>query len=48
MLAFAFGLLVPLGISCAGFLAPLVGADVAYIINNVCIIVIVLLCRKYL
>ena len=48
LLAFASGLLIPLGISYAGFLASLVGADAAYIINNVCIIVIVLLCRKFL
>lgn len=42
LLAVGSGLLVPLGISYAGFLAELVGADVAYIINNVCVIVVVL------
>ena len=48
LLAFASGLLIPLGISYAGFLASLVGADVAYIINNMLIIGIVLLCRGFL
>ena len=48
LLAFASGLLIPLGISYAGFLASLVGADVAYIINNACIIVVVLLGRRFL
>lgn len=37
-------LLIPLGISYTGFLAELVGADVAYIINNLCVIAVVLLC----
>lgn len=48
LLAFASGLLIPLGISYAGFLASLVGADVAYIINNLCIVVVILLGRKFL
>ena len=48
LLAFASGLLIPLGISYAGFLASLVGADAAYIINNAFIIVIVLLCQRFL
>lgn len=48
LLAFASGLLIPLGISYAGLLASLVGADVAYIINNICIIVVVLLGGKFL
>lgn len=48
LLSVGAGLLIPLGISYAGFLAELVGADVAYIINNVCVIVVVLFCGKAL
>lgn len=48
LLSVGAGLLVPLGISYTGFLAELVGADTAYIINNVCVIVVVLLCGKML
>lgn len=48
LLSVGAGLLVPLGISYAGFLAQLLGADTAYIINNACVIVIVLFCGKAL
>ena len=48
LLSFSSGLLVPLGITRTGFLASLVGADWAYIINNLCVIVIVLLCGPFL
>ena len=48
LLSFASGLLVPLGISYAGLLASLVGADVAYIINNLLVILIVLLCGRHI
>ncbi|MGX8709551.1 MAG: MFS transporter [bacterium] len=41
MLSFSSSLLIPLGISYTGFLASYTGADVAYIINNVFIIIIV-------
>lgn len=44
LLSFASGLLIPLGITYTGFLASVVGADLAYIINNLCVIAIVLLC----
>lgn len=44
LLSFSSGLLIPLGITYTGFLASVVGADLAYIINNLCVIVIVLLC----
>jgi DHA3 family macrolide efflux protein-like MFS transporter len=44
LLTVASGLLIPLGISYTGLLAEMVGADVAYIINNICVIVIVCLC----
>lgn len=46
LLGFASGLLIPLGIIYAGFLASLVGADMAYIINNLCIIAVVLVCGR--
>lgn len=45
LLSFCSGLLVPLGIAYTGFLASVVGADTAYILNNVCVILIVLLCK---
>lgn len=48
LLSFSSGLLIPLGITYTGFLASLVGADWAYIINNLCVIVIVLLCGPFL
>ena len=48
LLSFASGLLIPLGISYTGFLASLVGADTAYIINNLAVIAIVLLCGKHI
>lgn len=41
MLSFSSSLLIPLGISYTGFLASYTGADIAYIINNVFIIIIV-------
>ena len=44
LLTVASGLLIPLGISYTGLLAEMVGADIAYIINNLCVIVIVCLC----
>lgn len=44
LLSFFSGLLIPLGIAYTGFLAAAAGADAAYIINNVCVIIIVLLC----
>lgn len=48
LLSFTSGLLIPLGISYTGFLASLVGADMAYIINNLVVIAIVLLCGKHI
>lgn len=48
LLSFTSGLLIPLGISYTGFLASLVGADMAYIINNLLVIAIVLLCGKHI
>lgn len=48
LLSFSSSLLIPLGITYAGFLASLVGADLACIINNLCVIAIVLLCRAYI
>ena len=46
LLSFSARLLVPLGISYTGFLASLVGADVAYILNNICVILVVLLYER--
>ena len=43
LLAFFSGILVPLGISYTGMLAQWLGADMAYVLNNLCVIVIVLL-----
>ncbi|MDE7415850.1 MAG: MFS transporter [Lachnospiraceae bacterium] len=48
LLSFSSGLLIPMGITYTGFLASLVGADVAYIVNNVCVIFIVLLCGTFI
>ena len=48
LLSFSANLLIPLGITYTGFLASLVGADLAYMINNLCVIIIVLLCRAYI
>lgn len=48
LLSFSSGLLIPLGITYTGFLASLVGADIAYILNNLCVISIVLLCGAYI
>lgn len=48
LLSFSSSLLIPLGIIYTGFLASLVGADLAYIINNLCVIAIVLLCGAYI
>lgn len=42
LLSFASGLLVPLGVSWAGFLSDRAGADTAYLINNACVIFAVL------
>lgn len=42
LLSIASSLLIPLGISTAGILAQSIGADVTYIINNVCVILLVL------
>ncbi|MDE5748071.1 MAG: MFS transporter, partial [Acetatifactor sp.] len=44
LLSFSSSLLIPLGITYTGFLASVMGPDLAYIINNLCVIVIVLLC----
>lgn len=44
LLSFSSSLLIPLGITYTGFLATMVGPDLAYIINNLCVIAIVLLC----
>lgn len=41
ILSFSSSLLVPLGVSYTGLLASHIGADTAYIINNLCIIIIV-------
>lgn len=41
LLSVMSGLLVPLGIAYTGFLASLAGADTAYIINNLCIMILV-------
>ena len=46
LMSFSAGLLVPLGITYTGFLASVAGADTAYIINNICVIIIVVLCGK--
>ena len=48
LLSFSSGLLIPMGITYTGFLASLAGADVAYIVNNVCVIFIVLLCGTFI
>lgn len=48
LLSFSSGLLIPLGITYTGFLASLVGADMAYIINNLCVIAIVLFRGAYI
>lgn len=48
LLSFFSSLLIPLGITYAGSLASLVGADTAYIINNLIIIAIVLLCGRHI
>ncbi len=42
LLSFASGLLIPLGVSWAGFLSDRAGADAAYLINNACVILAVL------
>ena len=44
LLSFSSSLLIPLGITYTGFLASVVEPDLAYIINNLCVIAIVLLC----
>ena len=46
LMSFSAGLLVPLGITYTGFLASVAGADTAYIINNICVIIVVVLCGK--
>ncbi|MDE7282053.1 MAG: MFS transporter [Lachnospiraceae bacterium] len=48
LLSFCSSLLIPLGITYTGFLASAMGADWAYIINNLCVIFIVLLCGAYI
>lgn len=42
ILSFCSGLLIPAGIWCIGFIADLLGADIAYMLANGCIILIVL------
>lgn len=42
-LTFAASLSIPFGITYTGFLAQYIGADYAYIINNLCVIVLVVL-----
>ncbi|GAX46963.1 MFS transporter [Pseudolactococcus reticulitermitis] len=42
LLSFISGFSVPLGVTYSGFLASKIGADWAYIMNNVCVILIVL------
>ena len=43
LLSFISGFSIPLGVTYSGFLASKIGADWAYILNNICVILIVLL-----
>lgn len=43
LLSFISGFSIPLGVTYSGFLASKIGADWAYIMNNICVILIVLL-----
>ncbi|MCT3191847.1 MFS transporter [Lacticaseibacillus rhamnosus] len=46
LLGLISSLSVPIGISYTGFLAQIIGADFAYIVNNLCVILIVLIVLK--
>lgn len=45
LLTVVAGILVPLGIFCTGFLASITSVDIACIINNILVIIIVFLCK---
>lgn len=42
LLSFSSSLLIPLGIACAGYFSSHIAADITYIVNNVCVIIITL------
>ncbi|WP_394485624.1 MFS transporter [Lacticaseibacillus rhamnosus] len=46
LLGLISSLSVPIGISYTGFLAQIIGADFAYIVNNLCVVLIVLIVLK--